>query len=89
MQEGEAQALPAKVVVVGARRVGKTSLLSYSITRDTCTEYEPTTHMDTFYDVARNLEIIDTPGLEDRVLEEVFFSISSPIKEHTDTTLYS
>jgi len=57
--------------------VGKTSLLSAAINGDTDQDYASTRHSEVYYDVGRRLELIDTPGVEDYVLDGTFKNFQS------------
>eukprot|EP00808_Paulinella_micropora_P030618 g72573.t1 len=56
-----------RIVVIGAKEVGKTSILSHALTGDFDSEYFPTTRREVYYDVRRSLELVDTPGIDDNV----------------------
>mmetsp|Transcript_29582 Transcript_29582/g.41239 ORF Transcript_29582/g.41239 Transcript_29582/m.41239 type:complete len:225 (+) Transcript_29582:117-791(+) len=58
-----------KVLMLGSKKVGKTSLLSAVTSREFDDEYYKTKRVVSFYDVKRRLEFIDTPGLDDKILD--------------------
>mmetsp|Transcript_5798 Transcript_5798/g.10653 ORF Transcript_5798/g.10653 Transcript_5798/m.10653 type:complete len:229 (-) Transcript_5798:128-814(-) len=58
-----------KLLVLGSKKVGKTSLLSAVTSREFDDEYYKTKRVVSFWDVKRRLEFIDVPGLDDKILE--------------------
>jgi len=58
-----------RVLVLGSKKVGKTSLLSAISSREFDDDYYKTKKIDKFWDIQRRLEFIDTPGLDDKILE--------------------
>lgn len=58
-----------RVLVLGSKKVGKTSLLSNISSREFDDEYYKTKKVMKFWDVKRRLEFVDTPGLDDKILE--------------------
>jgi len=55
----------SKVLVVGSRKVGKTSILSASLNGDFTETYAPTGfRIEKYYDVERGIEFMDTPGID-------------------------
>lgn len=57
-----------KILVVGAKKTGKTSILSTSVGGDFSKSYRPTARCAHYYDVEHLLELIDCPGLDDALL---------------------
>ncbi|GAB5359605.1 hypothetical protein AAMO2058_000557900 [Amorphochlora amoebiformis] len=58
-----------RVLLLGSKKVGKTSLVSAVTSREFDDEYYKTKRVVNFWDVKRRLEFIDTPGLDDKILE--------------------
>lgn len=59
------------VLVIGARNVGKTSLITAALNGDFSEAYAPTGFKaEYFRDVYRKLELIDTPGVDLKILAE-------------------
>jgi len=53
------------VLVIGAHKVGKTSILAASLNGDFSESYSPTGfRAESFYDVERGIQLIDTPGID-------------------------
>jgi len=53
------------VLVIGAHKVGKTSILAASLNGDFSETYSPTGfRAESFYDVERGIQLIDTPGID-------------------------
>jgi len=71
MDDREASAVDLeyrKILVIGARKTGKTSILSTAVCGDFSKTYRPTARCHHYYDVQNMLELIDTPGLDDTIL---------------------
>jgi len=59
----------SRILVTGARQVGKTTILTKAINGEYTHEYNVSRQAERFYDCSRRLEFIDTPGIEDRILD--------------------
>lgn len=57
-----------KILVIGAKKTGKSSILSTAVGGDFSKAYRPTARCASYYDVEHMLELIDTPGLDDTLL---------------------
>lgn len=73
-----------KVLVLGSKKVGKTSLLTALTSREFDDEYHRTKKVLRFWDVKRRLEFIDTPGLDDKILELIPNSSEQSLKTEED-----
>jgi len=56
------------VLVIGSQKSGKTSLLSNAINSHFSDDYQPTKHVERFFDVSRQIEFIDCPGIANEII---------------------
>eukprot|EP00998_Keelungia_sp_KM082_P004958 NODE_1631_length_1272_cov_64.027074_g1616_i0.p2 GENE.NODE_1631_length_1272_cov_64.027074_g1616_i0~~NODE_1631_length_1272_cov_64.027074_g1616_i0.p2 ORF type:complete len:241 (+),score=88.42 NODE_1631_length_1272_cov_64.027074_g1616_i0:372-1094(+) len=82
--EGDSDSTYKNILVIGARKVGKTSILAAAISGDFSEDYAATNRVDHYYDCERNLHLIDTPGVNFDVLDRNFTSFKADpmIKEY-------
>lgn len=60
---GEEALVCRKIVVIGAKEVGKTALLSRAVNNHFPEFYSRTTKTFSYFDIRRNLQFVDTPGI--------------------------
>ncbi|GAB5356282.1 hypothetical protein AAMO2058_000277100 [Amorphochlora amoebiformis] len=81
-----------RVMVLGAKRTGKSSLLGAALNGDMGEGqmYNPTLRVERFYDVDRKLQFIDTPGLDSQILlgDLLEFNKDPVVKEFLDEVEY-
>jgi GTPase SAR1 family protein len=57
-----------RILVIGSKSIGKTSLLSTIVGGDFSKLYIPTSRIESYFDIENKIEFIDTPGIEDYIL---------------------